>query len=55
MLDVDKLTFSESLFIYQGLSELTNCNYSPKERTEINRLKSEIRESVVKNGLKKET
>lgn len=47
MLDVEKLTFTESLIIYQGLMALNYGNYTTEERNEIQRLKSEIRALVV--------
>ena len=47
MLDVEKLTFTESLIIYQGLMALNYGNYTTEERKEIIRLKSEIMALVV--------
>jgi len=46
MLDVEKLTFTEFLIIYQGLMALNYGNYTKEERNEIIRLKSEIRALV---------
>lgn len=54
MLDVEKLTYDESVIIYQGLMALNYGNYTIEERNEIIRLKSEIRASFVKGDLKGE-